>query len=292
MADKKLACVLTMVKDDYFFLDRWVKYYGGIFGREALYVVSHGADPRVAEIAEGCSVITLPGDFREDFDVMRWRLFNGFAAGLRGYHDFVIITDVDEFVVMDPKTGMRLDDFLKKRRGKVTATPVGLEVVHQPALEPDAIGDGPMLGPRRYARFTTAYSKPIIFNHEVKLSRGGHYTTDPELKVFRNLYLFHMRYVDAALYDETLARRKGQVEALDNPEASQISWQWQGKQAGGRPYDELVGLPVQDDFEFGTFVDRMNESWAPRDESGGLYHVKREISKELKTIPERFFGLV
>lgn len=292
MADKKLACVLTMVKDDYFFLERWVAYYGGIFGRDALYVVSHGGDPRIAEIAAGCSVITLPGDFQENFEVMRWRLFNGFAQGLRGYYDFVVITDVDEFVVVDPKTGLGLDDFLRKRRGKVSVTPVGLEIVHQPAREPEPIAEGPMLGPRRYARFTTAYSKPIIFNHDVRLSRGGHYSTDPELKVFRNLYLFHMRYVDAALHADTMNRRAAQVARLENSDDSQVSWQWQGKQANGRPYDELVGLPVQDDFDFGGFVDRMNESWALRDESAGLYHFRREISKELKTVPERFFGLV
>lgn len=293
MADKKLACVVTMVKDDYAFLERWVGYYGAIFGRDALYVVNHGGDARVAEIAAGCSLVDLPGDFQTNFDMVRWRLFNGLQQGLRGYYNFVIITDVDEFVVVDPKSGLGLDEFLAKRRGKVTVTPIGVEVVHQPALEPEPIGAGPMLGPRRYARFTTAYSKPIIFNHEVKLARGGHYSTDPELKVFRNLYLFHMRFADEALYRDTLARRSAQVAEIPaGGEDSNVSWHWKREGKTTTPFDRLIGLPIRSNFDFDKVVERMHATWEPRDAESGFYHFERDIGKSLKTVPERFFGLI
>lgn len=293
MEDKKLACVITMVRDDYFFLERWVKYYGEIFGRDALYVINHGNGARVQEIAAGCNVVGIPDVFNEKFDAMRWRLLNNFAQGLRGYYTYVMIGDVDEFIVLDPKTGMGLDEFLIRRRGRTTITPIGLEVVHKPDLEPEGIADGPMLGPRRHARFTTAYSKPCIFNHHVEISRGGHYATDPELKIFKNLYLFHMRYVDADLYRATLARRHGQVDRIEKEDGdTMISWQWRRESEKPDPFLESASLPVGDSFELEPYLKRMNKTWELRDEKSGLYHVARQIGKVLMPVPERFFGVI
>jgi len=293
MADKKPACVITMVKDDYFFLERWVKYYGGIFGRDALYVVNHGGGDKVADIATGCSVINLPGGFQKNFDVVRWRLFNGLAQGLRGYYTFAIVTDVDEYIVVDPKTGLGLDDFLGKRRGKVTVTPIGVEVVHKKDLELDEIGAGPMLGPRRYARYASEYCKPTIFNHAVRLSRGGHYSTDPVLKVFRKLYLFHMRFADAALCEETFGRRAAQVEAaVAEGDDTIISVAWR---RGGReksPYEMVENLPIVGGFDFEAQVERMYDTWGPREKGSDFFDFERDISKILMTVPDRFFGLV
>ena len=238
-------------------------------------------------------MINLPGDFQANFDMVRWRLFNGLQQGLRGYYDFAIVTDVDEFLVMDPKTGLGLDDFLGKRRGKVTVTPIGIEVVHKPDLEPEEIGAGPMLGPRRYARYASEYCKPTIFNHEVKLSRGGHYSTDPTLKVFRNLYLFHMRFVDAGLFAETYGRRATQVEeaGADGDEAI-ISAHWRRKGRKKSPYEVVADLPLRDDFNFDAQVERMYDTWGPRGEGSEYFDFERDISKILMTVPERFFGVV
>jgi hypothetical protein len=48
---------MTMAYQDHFFLQRWVDYYGRQFGREHLYILSHGGDPEHRRIAEGCNVI-------------------------------------------------------------------------------------------------------------------------------------------------------------------------------------------------------------------------------------------
>lgn len=291
MDDKKLACAITMVRDDYFFLERWVRYYGEIFGRDALYVISHGGDKRVVEIAAGCNVIAIPGVFDESFDATRWRLLNGLGNGLRGYFEFVLIGDVDEFVVVDPKTGLRLDEFLRKRRGKLTITPVGLELVHQPEREGAPVDDA-MLGPRRYARFTTAYSKPCIYNRPTDLSRGGHYAKDPELKLFRNLYLFHMRYADRDLYYETIRRRGAQIDqAVGEGDEGMISWNWRRPDGKPDPFQQAADLPVVEGFDLAEEVKRMQESWGPRGEHG-LYGFGREIGQTLYTLPDRFFGLI
>lgn len=290
MEDKKLACAITMVRDDFFFLERWVKYYGALFGRESLYVVSHGGDPRIAEIAEGCNVIAIPGVFNERFDATRWRLFYGLGNGLRGYYEFILVGDVDEFVVVDPKTGMQLDEFLRKRRGRMTITPIGLEVVHKPELEPDDIGQA-MLGPRRFARFSTAYSKPCLFNRPTDLGRGGHFAKDPELKMFRSLFLFHMRYADQDIYLETIRRRGAQIDEIDqSADQKMISWNWQPRSGREDPYQRAADLPIDPGFDLSREIDRMQKSWGPRD--NGLFGFEKEIGQTLYTLPERFSGVI
>lgn len=291
--DKSFACALTMVRDDYFFLERWIRYYGGLFGKSALYIVNHGGNPRVAEIAEGCTVINIPDMFNEMFDAMRWRMLTHFANGLRSYYEFVVVGDVDEYVLPDPKQGADLVDFLGKRRRGVTVTPVGLEVVHRPDIERDTIGEGPMLGPRRHVRFTTAYSKPCILSKHSDLSRGGHYAKDPELKLFRNLYLFHMRYVDADLYRDTLDRRAGRVEQIAPKagEAKLVSWNWRRDLDREDPYAKAAALPVVPGFDLSGPVERMTSSWGPRGEEG-LYAFGREIGREVMVLPERFNGIL
>jgi len=42
---KMPAGAMTMVYKDYYFLQRWVDYYSRQFGREHLYILSHGGDP-------------------------------------------------------------------------------------------------------------------------------------------------------------------------------------------------------------------------------------------------------
>lgn len=290
MENKKLACAITMVGDDFFFLERWVRYYSEFFGRDALYVISHGGNPRVAEIAEGCNVIALPGVFNERFDATRWRLLNGLGNGLRGYYEFVLIGDVDEFVVVDPKMGLGLDDFLGKRRNKQTITPVGLEVVHKPELEGAPVDDA-ILGPRRFVRFTTAYSKPCIYNRPTDLSRGGHFAKDPELKLFRNLYLFHMRYADESIYRDTIMRRGQQIDEMsDGGEEKLISWNWRPQDGKPDPYQRAAEMPMVDGFDLSAEVDRMRSTWAPREH--GLYAFEREIGQTLHTLPDRFYGVV
>ena len=44
---------LTMVRNDDFFLERWIGYYGKVLGRENLYVFFDGKDQTVPEFCAG-----------------------------------------------------------------------------------------------------------------------------------------------------------------------------------------------------------------------------------------------
>lgn len=285
----KRIAVVTMVSDDYFFLERWLGYYGALFGRPALYVVNLGRDARVAEMAEGCNVIGLDYEFDKRFDMLRWRFLNHLVNGLRSYTDMVIVGDVDELLVVDPDTGLDLGGFLDKRHGKQVLTPIGLELVHREADETDPIGAS-ILGPRRHVRFSSWFCKPCVVSTTVHIARGGHYADQPELKVFRKLYLLHLKYADRGEYDATRARRRGRVSGLEDGEdvkATMLSADWY------RSDDELGrlnGLPVTE-FDTAPLVDHMQSTWEKRGEHG-LYHFERRVDEVLMRLPDRFDGLV
>ena len=69
------AAALTMVRDDTFYLKAWLRYYGGMFGRENCYIVNHGRGIEVAQLADGCNIIGIPGDPHPNFDMKRWRMW-------------------------------------------------------------------------------------------------------------------------------------------------------------------------------------------------------------------------
>jgi hypothetical protein len=287
---KQPAAVVTMVKDDYVFLRKWVAYYGGCFGRKALHVVNHGGDPEVDRIADGCNVIHIPGDFDGSFDAKRWRFLSNLTNALRSYYEFVICGDVDEYLVVDPQTGLTLPEFLRKRNGRMVLTPIGIEVVHRAGEEPEDI-EPTILGARRFGRYSSLYCKPCATSTAIRFSRGGHYSDHAELKVFRNLYLFHMKYCDRPLTVETKRRRAALAEStLDaaGNKTSKLSDRWFGEDAG--ELDTLAALPVRADFDLAPRVAEMEQSWGPRE--GGFFHFRKLVGNELYTIPDRFAGIV
>lgn len=290
---KDLCAAITMVKDDHFYLKTWVDYYGGMFGRQALYVVSHGDNPRIAEIAEGCNVMRIPPGYGPDFNSRRWEMLSQISAGLQPYYRFVICGDVDEFVVLDPAAGRTLPEFLERRRDGQVITPIGLEVVHRSAEEPGDIASG-ILRQRRHARYSSLYSKPCILGAPVKLARGGHYASHPRLKTFARLYLFHMKYCDRQLSITTLRKRMAQARAtVDDSGTPNRSLRTRWKMEEGEELallDRLEALPRRNDFDFGPRLAQMSESWGPRDAE--LYHFRKDVGTELHVIPERFADMV
>lgn len=281
-----------MVRDDYFYLRKWVAYYGGLFGVDTLHVLNHGNDPVVNEIAEGCSVIALPGEFDDNFDAQRWRFLTHMTNALGQYYDYVIVGDVDEFLVVDPDTGLSLPEFIAKRRGNLVLTPVGLEVIHRADVEQDTIDDA-ILGPRQHVRFSTYFCKPCIVGKDAQLARGGHYADFKELKAFRNLYLFHMKYADKPLFMETAARRNALAHgAMDvSGEQGDLSKHWYfGLEEHEARLTELANLPIRDGFNFMPKLKNMDKTWEPRNET--LWHFKKEVGRELFVVPDRFHGLI
>lgn len=290
---QSVAAALTMVRDDAFFLKAWLRHYGEVFGRENCYIVNHGRGEAVAEMAEGCNVIGIPGDPHPNFDMKRWRMLNNFVQGLRCYYDHIVVGDVDELVVVDPGDGRNLLQYLKDQKPRQVLTPLGLEVIHRIDLEPDAITDH-IIGPRRHVRLAPHYSKPCITSHGAKIARGGHFTQYDKLNTPDELYLFHLKFCDFAEYASVMNARNQVTQdvGVGIKEAS-IGRHWFAEARGEdrAVFEAFSQLQMQEHFDLGWVRKRMYRSWEPRGDTG-FYHFKRPEYDAQFVLPERFNGVV
>lgn len=288
-----VACALTMVRDDTFFLAAWLRHYGGLLGRENCYIVNHGRGDAVARLAEGCTIIGIPGDPHPNFDMKRWRLLNNLVQGLRPYYTHVIVGDVDELVVLDPEQGETLLDRLGRTRPNRVLTPVGLEVIHRPDLEPEPIIDA-ILGPRRHVRPAPHYSKPCVVSLGTKIARGGHFTQCDMLTAPDGLYLLHLKFCDRAAYAETMDRRNAMTRSLGvGAREASVGRHWFEEQRGA---DDAIfagfdDLPMADGFDMAWLRDEMRRSWKPRGDTG-FWQFDRPDHAVQYRLPDRFIGLV
>jgi len=286
------VAVVTMVRDDAFFLTKWVQYYGGLFGRENLYVINHGHGEAVRGIASGCNVMGIPGDPHKNFDGKRWRMFNGLINGLRGYYTHVICGDVDELVVTDPASGGTLADYLFSKRAGQVLTPIGLELVHVRDRESDAIDDK-ILGPRRHVQHLTAYSKPCIISVPTRLSRGGHFTDFAKLETPEYLYLFHLKYCDFDIFGSAMDGRNEAVRQmeLENPKDGMVGRHWFPQfRKDEETFAGFSAMHVEEDFDFTDIRAVMHDSWQSRNQ-GARWHFRTFTSPVLHVVPDRFFGI-
>ena len=204
---KRIAAI-TMLRDDDFFVEKWVAYYGAQLGRENLYVWFDGLDQRVPPCCEGCHTgkiehLTLPvhqGDKRRiDFLSARAReLFE------RGY-EIVIGGDVDEFLVPDPAQGVGLAAFLSRlETGRASVSALGIDVGQDLRTEGTLEKERPMLEQRSFAKLSTRYSKAAALLRPCDWGSGFHRVRGRNFHIVKDLYLFHFGCVDLRRIEERL----------------------------------------------------------------------------------------
>ncbi|WBU63540.1 glycosyltransferase family 2 protein [Paracoccus aerodenitrificans] len=287
------AAAVTMVRDDPFFLRIWLDYYGNLFGRENCYIINHGRGEEVASMAAGCNVIGIPGDHHKNFEVKRWRLLNNLTMGLRSYYSHVIVGDVDEFVVVDPASGIDLLKRLSKAPTERVLTPLGLEVIHRLELEPEPIVDK-VLGPRRHVRVVPRYSKPCVVSAITRISRGGHFSRYDKLHTPDDLYMLHLKYCDFANYVDTLnARNQMTKETGVGFKQTSIGRHWfaEGRGEDRAVFQAFDTLRLVDGFDMSPYRNEMHRTFQPRGDTG-FWEFSNPTYKEQFELPERFFGIL
>ncbi len=290
---QSVAAALTMVRDDAFFLKAWLRHYGEMFGRENCYIVNHGRGETVAELAQGCNLIGIPGDPHPNFDMKRWRMLNNLVQGLRCYYNHVVVGDVDELVVVDPAEGISLLDYLAKAKIRRNVTPLGLEVIHRVELEPEPI-ETDIIGPRRHVRLAPHYSKPCLVSSGAKIARGGHFTQYDQLHTPDALYLFHLKFCDLAQYAQVMDHRNMVTEEVGaSVKDAAIGRHWFSEARGEdrAVFEAFSGLEVKEGFDLSWVRKRMQRSWKPRGETGFWQFDRPEYDGQY-VLPERFVGVI
>ena len=110
----KRVAAITTVRNDTMFLEKWVQYYGRQFGLKNLYVFIDGHDQPLPEWLGEINTIVLPHLplKRARADARRAQVMSHMARGLFKYFDAVIVTDVDEFLIVDPNVSLTLAEYL------------------------------------------------------------------------------------------------------------------------------------------------------------------------------------
>ena len=150
---KKIAA-LTMVRNDDFYLRKWVEYYGAQLGRENLYIWFDGTDQVIAPFCEGTHAQLHEKIGMQVVSAEKGRLkflSDQAAALLAGGYDLVIGVDADEFVVVDPKRGISLREYLSEQRIGVSLSALGLDFGQKLGEEPPSCSSATT---RRSARAT------------------------------------------------------------------------------------------------------------------------------------------
>ena len=195
---KRIAAI-TMVRNDDFFLRKWVDYYSARLGRENLYVYFDGLDQEIPDYCAGTCSEKLPkiGTDVVSNDKGRVAVMSARAAELMaaGY-DLVIGTDCDEFLVPDPALGLTLAEYLSAQDIKDSLSTLGLDFGQKMGEESALTGDKPFLEQRHYAQLGTRYTKASVLARPLEWGSGFHRVRGHNFHIARNLYLMHFGYAD------------------------------------------------------------------------------------------------
>ena len=194
---KKIAAI-TMARNDEFFLNRWIKYYGKELGEENLYVYLDGVDQPIPEHAGKANVIHNERVVEQVVAAEKRRLgfLSEIAAKLLTTYDLVIGVDADEFLAVDPKSGESLKEYLSHIEINSCVSGLGIDIGQHLQQELTLDYSKPFLEQREYAFLSSRYTKPSVISKAVQWGSGFHRVKGHNFHVDKNLYLVHFGSVD------------------------------------------------------------------------------------------------
>jgi hypothetical protein len=194
----KKICAVTMARNDEFFLNRWIRYYGTELGEENLFVYLDGIDQPVPEHAGKANIIHKERVAEHVVAAEKRRLgfLSEMAADLLKTYDIVIGVDADEFLIVDPTCKKSLVEYLSTIEISPCVSGLGMDIGQHLQNEPTLNYDKPFLEQREYAYISSRYTKPSVISRPVQWGSGFHRVKGHNFRIDPNLYLFHFGSVD------------------------------------------------------------------------------------------------
>lgn len=220
-------CALTMVYRDHWALSQWYRHFSRALGASNLYIVAHGPDPEIRRLCPDSSIITIPRDRFDHFDLVRNRMLNRLQNGLNEVFDWVIRTDADELICLDPAHHDGFAGFLDAHHGDA-AFALGLNLAE--AATDAALPDGAaVFRHRRHAEFSAHYSKAWAVRNRVGLMRHGVQVKPRKAAAFdfripEGVYLVHLKFANSRALSEANRHRR-EVAGSDATGLPGPAWQ-------------------------------------------------------------------
>jgi len=222
----KRIAVITMARNDDFFLGRWIAYYGSQFGKENLYIYLDGSDQKIPRNSENVNIEKLVHKEQDVHhgDKTRILLLSKLAQKLfRNGYDIIIGCDCDEFLILDPNTKQSLANYLSDIKNKTSLSGLGLDVGQNLNTEKELDISKPFLSGRNYALLSTRYTKPVILFKPATWGSGFHSVKGHNFNIDKNLYLLHFGSVDFNMIKNKISDRNASWKKHLNKRARTIN---------------------------------------------------------------------
>lgn len=195
--NNKIA-VVSMMRNDNFFVTKWLVYYGQQFGSKNLFLILDGHDQVLPVDCNDINVIRVPhiSLSRVKGDKNRARLISCFAKSLFHRYKVVIAHDIDEILVVDPNLNMSLEQYLQIPVSNTSKSALGLDVGQHLELESAIDINKPFLTQRSFAHVSARYTKPVVAHKPLRWGSGFHRVKGKNFHIDKNLFLFHFGMVD------------------------------------------------------------------------------------------------
>ena len=241
MKIQKPIAVISMVRNDSFFTEKWISYYGKHLGFEHLYLFLDGMDQKVPEAALKINYFQIPHkeESRAQGDRNRAKIISKFAQQLFPKYHAVLAVDIDEFLVLDPKMGDSFKTYLQQEFKATSLSGLGLDVGQHPNLEAAIDLKKSFLSQRSFAQVSDRYTKPSVSFKPISWGAGFHRIKGKNFKIDSNLFLFHFGLID----------HKTSLQKSGNKELLKMGW----KSHFDRRKDLYKALKTQIPMEASTF---------------------------------------
>jgi hypothetical protein len=200
MTPSRRAAIATIVHDESFFLPIFVGYYSQFFGPDDIYVLDHDSTDGSTKRDD---IVRIPVSHDTVDHVWMRDELQGLQHELLRRYKAVIVVDVDELVVPDPRVGS-LGDYLDTFTSDFVNCH-GVEIVHEKDQEPAYDPSRPILQQRQYWKRNAWYDKPALACAPMEWIPGFHTRPDSRTNHDDNLYLVHLHRMD---YDACLERHR------------------------------------------------------------------------------------
>ncbi len=286
---------ITFCRDEAKMLPLWIKYYGGQFGNENLYVIDDNSEDGSTDDLP-CDVLRIPPIRGGKFNSTRMAMVGNFGRSLLQLYDVVMFCDTDEFIVPDPDRHPDLRSYIEAKadEGLTAVGSLGFNVVHNVGVEPPLDLTRPLLGQRQLAKFLPLMCKPAIKTIPEHWSTGTHGLRAP-YRVDPDLWMFHMKFGDRDHLQEAADHRLRMVEE----DGRSVDTQWR---QGGDSLVELLERITEgaDASQIPDFVPPTGEkldALVTEDPPGNFRsprssQIRQMEKRPLVRIPERFHGIV
>ncbi len=235
-------------------------------------------------------MITVPRENLSGFDRMRAQLLNSIQDGLGVAYDWVIRTDADELICLDPAHYRSFDDLFISYPSANALFALGLNIAEIDGEADLSRGDA-VMSKRQHAVFSGHYSKAWAVKRGVPMVRHGIGVAADKVSIAkfnlpRGAYLAHLKYTNlGALADVNIDR----VKVASGPEKGLPGKAWSNAGKDSQKfYKRFAGLPDWDwDSALEVAFDEINDN-PVRDKEKNVLRAKSVNFPFRTTLPDWF----